>query len=123
MLFRSMTDPEILELRYPVLLERFSIRRGSGGRGRWNSGDGTYRKIRFLAPMHGAILSGGRTVAPFGVAGGDPGLTGRNIIVRADGTREDIGSSAQFAVAANDAIVIETPTGGGFGPSDTKKQP
>jgi 5-oxoprolinase (ATP-hydrolysing) len=111
-----MTDPEILELRYPVLLERFSIRRGSGGRGTWNSGDGTYRKIRFLAAMNGAILSGGRTVAPFGVAGGDPGQTGRNTIIRADGTREDIGSSAQFAVTAHDAIIIETPTGGGFGP-------
>ncbi len=110
-----MTDPEILELRYPVLLEHFSIRRGSGGKGQWTSGDGTCRKIRFLAPMLGAILSGGRTVAPFGVAGGEPGLTGRNTIIRANGTSEDIGSSAQFAVNEGDAIVIETPTGGGFG--------
>ena len=117
-----MTDPEILELRYPVLLERFSIRRGSGGKGRWHSGDGTYRKIRFLAPMNGAILSGGRTVAPFGVAGGEPGQTGRNTIIRANGTREDISSSAQFAISANDAIVIETPTGGGFGPRSTRKE-
>ena len=118
-----MTDPEILELRYPVLLERFSIRRGSGGKGKWTSGDGTFRKIRFHAPMHGAILSGGRIVAPFGVAGGEPGQTGRNTIIRADGTPEDLGPSAQFAVSANDAIIIETPTGGGFGPRGPEKQP
>ncbi|MEQ1697019.1 MAG: hydantoinase B/oxoprolinase family protein [Hyphomicrobiaceae bacterium] len=118
-----MTDPEILELRYPVLLERFAIRRGTGGKGRWSSGDGTIRKIRFLAPMTGAILSGSRSVAPFGVAGGDPGLTGRNTILRAVGPPEDLGASAQFAVTAGDSIVIETPTGGGFGPPEPKASP
>ena len=110
-----MTDPEILELRYPVMVERFKIVRGSGGRGRWNSGDGTERAIRFLAPMQGAILSGGRMVAPFGVAGGGPGALGANTIERADGGVENLGSSAEFAVEAGDVVVIKTPTGGGFG--------
>ncbi len=110
-----MTDPEILELRYPVVVDRFSIRRGSGGRGRWRSGDGVVRSIRFLEPMGGAILSGGRRVAPFGVAGGDVGQCGRNTIIRANGAREDLGGSAAFDVAPGDTITIETPTGGGFG--------
>ena len=110
-----MTDPEILELRYRVTLERFAIRRGSGGKGQWTSGDGTVREIGFLAPMRGAILSGGRKVAPFGVAGGAPGQIGRNTLRRADGTLEDLGASAEFCVEPGDAIIIETPTGGGFG--------
>ena len=110
-----MTDPEILESRYPVLVERFAIRRGSGGRGRWTSGDGTERAIRFLAPMRGAILSGGRRVAPLGVADGEPGQLGRNTIERADGRIDDLGSSAEFAVEPGDVIVIVTPTGGGYG--------
>ena len=110
-----MTDPEILELRYPVILERFEIMRGSGGRGRWTSGDGVRRSIRFLSAVRGAILSGGRRVRPFGVAGGEPGQLGRNVIKRADGRVEDIGGAAAFEMAAGDTIVIETPTGGGFG--------
>jgi 5-oxoprolinase (ATP-hydrolysing) len=110
-----MTDPEILELRYPVMVEAFGIRRCSGGRGTWTSGDGTERILRFLAPMTGAILSGGRVVAPFGVGGGEPGELGANTILRADGSVEDLGSSAEFAVAAGDRIVIKTPTGGGYG--------
>ncbi len=110
-----MTDPEILELRYPVILERFEIMRGSGGRGRWTSGDGVRRSIRFLSAVRGAILSGGRRVRPFGVAGGAPGQLGRNVIKRADGRVEDIGGAAAFEMAVGDTIVIETPTGGGFG--------
>ena len=110
-----LTDPEILELRYPVLVERFAIRRGSGGRGRWRSGDGTERIIRFLEPLKGAILSGGRRVAPRGVAGGLPGQTGANRLERADGTIEDLGSCAEFTVGPGDRIVIVTPTGGGYG--------
>ena len=110
-----MTDPEILESRYPVMVERFAIRRGSGGRGRWSSGDGTERGIRFLAAMDGAILSGGRTVAPFGVDGGAPGALGSNTIRRADGRVQDLGSSAEFHVEPGDTIIIKTPTGGGFG--------
>jgi 5-oxoprolinase (ATP-hydrolysing) len=111
-----LTDPEILELRYPVMLERFAIRRGSGGRGQWTSGDGTVRVMRFLAPVDGAILSGGRRVAPFGVAGGDQGQLGRNELRRADGRIEDLGSSAEFHAEAGDVLTIVTPTGGGFGP-------
>jgi len=110
-----LTDPEILETRYPVLLERFAIRRGSGGKGRWRSGDGTVRIIRFLEPMRGAILSGFRKVRPFGLSGGTPGEIGRNAIRRHDGRVEDLGGAAAFALEAGDAIVIETPTGGGVG--------
>jgi 5-oxoprolinase (ATP-hydrolysing) len=111
-----LTDPEILETRYPVLVEEFAIRRGSGGRGQWTSGDGIRRVIRFLAPMQLAILSGFRRVAPFGLAGGESGATGRNTIRRRDGRIEDIGGCAEAELDAGDAIEIETPTGGGYGP-------
>ncbi len=110
-----LTDPEFLELRYPVLLEEFSIRRGSGGRGQWHAGDGIRRIIRFLQPMDLAILSGFRTVAPFGVDGGEAGQTGRNLLRRRDGSFEDIGGCAERKIAAGEALVIETPTGGGVG--------
>ncbi len=110
-----LTDPEVLELRYPVLLEEFSIRRGSGGKGRWVSGDGTRRVIRFLEPMQVSILSGFRKVRPFGLDGGDPGETGRNAVRRADGRVEDLGGNASVEVAAGDVILIDTPTGGGVG--------
>ncbi len=114
-----LTDPEVLELRYPVLVERFAINRGSGGRGQWSSGDGTVRAIRFLEPVTGAILSGGRRVAPPGVAGGEPGQLGENTLIRADGRRENLSSSAEFQANAGDIISIITPTGGGFGPPAT----
>jgi len=110
-----LTDPEILELRYPVLLEEFSIRRGSGGKGKWKSGDGTRRVIRFLERMQCAILSGYRHVRPFGVAGGDQGEAGSNAVRRANGTTEELGGCAETVLDAGDAIVIDTPTGGGFG--------
>jgi len=110
-----MTDPEILELRYPVIVEEFSIRRGSGGRGRWTSGDGTRRVIRFLDAMTCSILSGYRKVAPSGVEGGAPGATGRNAVRRADGCIEVLEGCAQTAIEAGGAIIIETPTGGGYG--------
>ena len=112
-----LTDPEVLESRYPVVLERFAIRRGSGGKGRWKSGDGTLRVIRFLEPMRCAILSGFRKVRPFGLAGGEPGDAGRNLIRRRDGTTEELPGAASAALAAGDAIVISTPTGGGVGTS------
>jgi 5-oxoprolinase (ATP-hydrolysing) len=112
-----LTDPEILELRYPVLLEEFSIRRGSGGRGKWSSGDGTRRVIRFQQPMHCAILSGYRRVRPFGVAGGGKGETGANSVRRSDGRIEDLQGCDETELQAGDAIVIVTPTGGGFGTS------
>jgi 5-oxoprolinase (ATP-hydrolysing) len=111
-----LTDPEVLELRYPVLVERFAINRGSGGRGQWSSGDGTRRVIRFLEPVTGAILSGGRRINSVGVAGGEPGQLGENTLLRSDGTRENLGSSAEFYAASGDKISITTPTGGGFGP-------
>jgi 5-oxoprolinase (ATP-hydrolysing) len=110
-----LTDPEILETRYPVMLERFSIRRGSGGKGRWRSGDGTARVIRALEPLRFSILSGFRKVRPFGLAGGEPGETGRNALRRANGHVEDLKGSASLSLKPGDAIVIETPTGGGVG--------
>jgi len=110
-----LTDPEILELRYPVLVEEFSIRRGSGGKGKWKSGDGTRRVIRFLERMHCAILSGYRRVRPFGVDGGEPGEAGSNAVRRADGTTQPLEGCDETVLMAGDAIVIVTPTGGGFG--------
>ncbi len=110
-----LTDPEILELRYPVLLEEFSIRRGSGGRGRWSAGDGTYRRIRFLEEMDCAILSGYRRVRPFGLFGGEPGECGENIVRRNDGRMERLEGCDQTVLAPGEAIIIKTPTGGGFG--------
>ncbi|MEO8422067.1 MAG: hydantoinase B/oxoprolinase family protein, partial [Hyphomicrobium sp.] len=110
-----LTDPEILELRYPVLVEEFSIRRGSGGKGKWTSGDGTRRVIRFLERMNCAILSGYRRVRPFGVAGGAPGEAGANCVRRADGRIERLGGCDETVLEAGEAIIIVTPTGGGFG--------
>jgi 5-oxoprolinase (ATP-hydrolysing) len=111
-----LTDPEVLEWRFPVLLESHRIRRGSGGRGQWNGGDGTVRRIRFLEPMTAAILASHRVVPPFGAAGGEPGECGRNWVERADGSTEG-NESGRWAVAMNagDAFVIQTPTGGGYG--------
>ncbi len=110
-----LTDPEILELRYPVLVEEFSIRRGSGGKGRWRSGDGTRRVIRFLERMDCAILSGYRQVRPFGLGGAEPGETGENLVRRGDGTLERLQGCDQTVLQAGEAIIIITPTGGGFG--------
>ena len=109
-----LTDPEILELRYPVLLEAFSIRRGSGGKGKWTSGDGTRRVIRFLERMHCAILSGYRRVRPFGLAGGEPGEAGSNA-VRRNGNIEPLKGCDETVLEPGDAVVIVTPTGGGYG--------
>jgi 5-oxoprolinase (ATP-hydrolysing) len=110
-----LTDPEILELRFPVVLEDFHIRRGSGGRGRWNGGDGTHRRIRFLEPMDASILSGHRRIPPFGLAGGDNGQVGSNRIRRANGQEEVLGSCAQVRLESGDAFILETPTPGGYG--------
>jgi 5-oxoprolinase (ATP-hydrolysing) len=110
-----LTDPEILELRYPVLVEEFSIRRGSGGKGKWRSGDGTRRVIRFLERMNCTILSGYRRVRPFGVNGGATGEAGENSVRRADGRIERLEGCDETVLEAGEAIVIVTPTGGGFG--------
>ena len=110
-----LTDPEILELRYPVMLTNFDIRRGSGGKGKWNAGDGVLRRIRFLEDMECSILSGHRRVRPFGVGGGNAGEIGRNWVEKADGQEVDLGGCCQVEVNEGDAIVVKTPTGGGFG--------
>ena len=110
-----LTDPEILELRYPVLLEKFAIRRGSGGKGKWSAGDGTYRRIRFLEKMDCAILSGFRKVRLYGLAGGEPGQCGANTVRRNDGRMEKLEGCDQTVIDAGEAIIIETPTGGGYG--------
>ena len=110
-----MTDPEVLELRYPVRLERFAIRKGSGGGGRWPGGEGAERTIRFLEPMTAVIVSSRRTVAPFGLAGGGPGAVGEQWVDRADGTREVLGGSASAEMRPGDAFTILTPGGGGHG--------
>ncbi len=110
-----MTDPEVLELRYPVRLEDFAIRRGSGGAGRWHGGDGSVRRIRFLKPMTAVIVASRRNVAPFGLAGGADGAAGRQWLERADGSREALSGTARADLAPGDAFVIETPGGGGYG--------
>jgi 5-oxoprolinase (ATP-hydrolysing) len=110
-----LTDPEVLEWRFPVVLEEFSIRAGSGGAGRWAGGDGVTRRIRFLVPMTVAILSGHRVVPPPGLDGGQPGGLGRTRIARADGTVEDLASAAKAEVGAGDTYWLETPGGGGYG--------
>jgi 5-oxoprolinase (ATP-hydrolysing) len=112
-----LTDPEVLEWRFPVLVESFAIRPGSGGQGRHRGGNGVVRRLRFREPMTAAILSGQRQVAPFGLAGGGPGAPGRNWVERADGQVEAIAAQAQITLAAGDTLVIATPGGGGFGPA------
>lgn len=110
-----ITDPEVLEWRFPVLLEAFEIRRGSGGRGRHDGGDGVRRRIRFREAMTATILSNRRRVPPFGLDGGGPGEAGRNRVIRADGREETIGATGSTEMAPGDVFVIETPGGGAFG--------
>ena len=110
-----MTDPEILELRYPVVLEEFSIRRGSGGGGRWRGGDGARRRVRFLEPMTAVIVASRRAVAPFGLAGGADGAVGRQWVERRHGPRDALAGTARAELQPGDVFVIETPGGGGFG--------
>ncbi|MBR2173830.1 hydantoinase B/oxoprolinase family protein [Sphingopyxis sp.] len=112
-----MTDPEVLEWRFPVLLEAFEVRRGSGGKGRQCGGDGVRRRIRFRQPMTATILSNRRRVPPFGLEGGEPGMAGVNAVLRRDGTVEELGSTASVEMSADDVFLIETPGGGGFGRS------
>jgi 5-oxoprolinase (ATP-hydrolysing) len=105
----------VLEWRFPVRLESFRIRRGSGGAGKHRGGNGVERRVRFLKPMTAVMLANHRRVAPFGVAGGSPGATGRNWIERVAGGRDEYGATFSAPVAVGDVIVIETPGGGGFG--------
>jgi len=110
-----MTDPEVLELRYPVRLETFAIRRGSGGAGAQAGGDGSVRRIRFLEPMTTVVVASRRTVPPFGLHGGEPGAPGRQWVERADGSRHEMTGTDQTELRPGDAFVIETPGGGGYG--------
>ena len=109
------TDPEILEWRFPVVLESFSIRHGSGGAGRYRGGDGIIRRVRFRESMTAAIVSGHRRVPPYGMAGGNPGMVGRNHVERADGGIEELTGTDMAVMNPNDVFVIETPGGGGYG--------
>ncbi len=110
-----MTDPEILEKRFPVRLEEFSIRHGSGGAGLWCGGDGAVRRLRFLAPVTVTVLSGSRIVPPFGVDGGYPGALGENIAEWPDGRREVLGGNAEVELPAGGLFEMRTPGGGGWG--------
>lgn len=115
-----ITDPEILELSHPVILEQFSIRHDSGGSGKFRGGDGVIRKMKFLAPMTASILSSRRHYPPFGLAGGQPGVCGINRVVRAGGESSVLPGNAQVEMNAGDIFVIETPGGGGYGELTSK---
>ena len=110
-----LTDPEVLEFRFPVRLEGYAIRAGSGGAGQYRGGDGGVRRVRFLEAMTASILSNGRTVPAFGMAGGAPGALGINRVERADGRVEPLGHIGSAEMAPGDVFVIETPGGGGYG--------
>ena len=110
-----LTDPEVLEFRFPVRLESYAIRQGSGGAGRWHGGDGGVRRVRFLEPMTAGILSNGRIHPAFGMAGGHSGLPGINRVVRVDGRVEELAHIGQVEMQAGDVFEIHTPGGGGFG--------
>ena len=110
-----LTDPEVLEFRYPVRLESYEIRPNSGGAGRWHGGNGGTRRVRFLEPMTASILANHRSIPPFGMAGGEPGEVGRNWIERTDGRIETMGHIGSAEMNVDDVIVIQTPGGGGFG--------
>jgi 5-oxoprolinase (ATP-hydrolysing) len=113
-----LTDPEVLETRFPVLVEDFAIRRGSGGAGRWTGGDGAVRRIRFREAVTAGILSNRRRIAPFGLADGGDAQPGENRVERADGTVETYPATATVEMAPGDAFVILTPGGGGYGAAE-----
>lgn len=110
-----LTDPEVLEWCYPVLIEAFAIRPHSGGNGKYRGGNGIIRQIRFLEEMTATILSGHRIIPPFGMAGGEPGMVGRNSITRQNGTVEELDGSAIALMGVGDVLTIQTPGGGGYG--------
>ncbi|WP_211261333.1 hydantoinase B/oxoprolinase family protein [Pseudonocardia acaciae] len=110
-----LTDPEVLEWRFPVLLDEFAVRPGSGGAGRWHGGDGAIRRIRFLEPMTASTLTGHRRVPPYGMAGGDPGALGHNYVHRTNGTTEELAGCDSVDLQPGDVLEIHTPGGGGYG--------
>ncbi|MDQ1275127.1 MAG: hypothetical protein QG610_700, partial [Euryarchaeota archaeon] len=116
-----ITDPEVLETRFPVLLEEFSIRQGSGGEGEFRGGNGAVRRFRFLKDMDAAILSSHRTFPPFGLKGGMPGKCGKNILICRDGRIIEVGGRAELKLKSGDVFVIETPGGGGYGRPETRR--
>ncbi|QKO21230.1 hydantoinase B/oxoprolinase family protein [Rhodoferax sp. BAB1] len=113
-----LTDPEVLEFRFPVRLLGYEMRQGSGGAGRWHGGDGGVRRVLFLEPMTASILSNGRKSGAFGLAGGRAGLPGINRVLRSDGRVEELGHIGQAAMAPGDVFEIHTPGGGGYGAPD-----
>ena len=110
-----LTDPEVLEFRLPVRLESFEIRANTGGAGKWQGGNGGVRRLRFLKPMTASILSNGRKYGAFGIAGGQPGQLGKNVVVRADGRIKILGHIGQADMQPGDVLEIYTPGGGGVG--------
>jgi 5-oxoprolinase (ATP-hydrolysing) len=110
-----LTDPEILEFRFPVRLDSYAMREASGGQGQWTGGMGGVRRIRFLEAMTASILSNGRTHGAFGMAGGEPGQVGTNRVIRANGEVEQLGHIGQAEMHAGDVFEISTPGGGGYG--------
>jgi 5-oxoprolinase (ATP-hydrolysing) len=116
-----LTDPEVLEDRYPVRLRRFAIRSGSGGAGQFPGGNGIERDIEFLEPLDVALLTQRRTRRPYGLAGGMPGAAGENVLITRDGDRRSLPSAIRFRVAPGDVLHIRTPGGGGYGPPNEVK--
>ena len=113
-----ITDPEVLEQRYPVILREFSIRKGSGGKGKFNGGDGVIREIEFLVPLKVAILSERRVYAPYGMDGGGPGVKGKNLLIKKDGSETNLGGKNQFQAEPGDRLRILTPGGGAWHAAD-----
>jgi 5-oxoprolinase (ATP-hydrolysing) len=110
-----LTDPEVLEFRFPVRLDSYEIRQGSGGAGRWRGGNGGLRRVRFLEAMTASILSNGRKHGAFGMAGGQPGLVGVNRVVRSNGAVEELDHIGQTEMEPGDVFEVHTPGGGGYG--------
>jgi len=110
-----MTDPEVLETRFPVRVDEFSIRRGSGGKGAFTGGDGIIRKLRFMEPMTVTVLTSHRKTAPHGANGGATGATGENSVIRADGTENAMQGNDVAQMNAGDVFVLKSPGGGGYG--------
>ncbi len=110
-----MTDPEVVEWRFPVILDSFAIRKGSGGQGTYHGGDGVVRRMQFLEPMTATILSSHRETKPYGLEGGGDGKCGENSVVRKDGTVISLNGNDEVEMDVGDIFVIKTPGGGGFG--------
>ena len=110
-----LTDPDVLEFRFSVWLESFDVRANTGGAGQWQGGNGGVRRVRFSEPMTASILSNGRKYGVFGMAGGQPGQVGQNVVLRADGRIESLGPICQADMRPGDVFEIHTPGGGGFG--------